>query len=272
MDEVTLRVVQRSMPGHGRARIHSNLLTTLGISDNDEIEVTASNGTSITLTVFADKLVENTHIRISEDDLKKLRIKDGDEVRARRKIPVSEHVKGVAGDIADRVSKGVKDIGDTVSEKTTGLKEGSIQAAQDISSKAKDVSAKIVEEVRPIGEKISETGKETAAKIHELVPTSRFNAQVESGMKRLSQKDAADLKKILLRSEGEIHAVTVKAPVSGRTIQNLTLPPDVTIVAVQREDNTLVPPDAGTTILTGDVVYLTGDVKGLDYMTTILEG
>ena len=271
MEEVTLQVIKRAMPGHGRARIHSSLLPTLGIADNDEVEVFASGGTSITLTIFSDTLVEKNQIRISDEDIKKLGIKEGEEVRTRRKTPVSEQVKAAAEDIATKVSKGVKDLSDTVSEKTSGMKEGTLQAAQDISSKAKEVSAKIAEEARPIGEKISEVGKETAAKIHELVPTARFNAAVESGMKQLSPADAAILKKNLLESKGEIHAVTTGVAAAGRTIQNLTLPPDVLITAIQREGS-LISYSGDSEIHTGDIVYMTGQVKGLDYMTTILEG
>ena len=271
MEEVTLQAVKRAMPGHGRARMHSSLLTTLGIADNDEVEVVASGGTSLTLTVFAASLVEKNQIRISEDDLKKLGAGSGDDVRVRRKIPVTEQVRTAAEDIADRVGKGVKGIGDKVSEKTAGIAEETRQAAQEISAKAKEVSSRVADEARPIGEKISGAGRDTAARISELVPTARFNAAVEAGVKQLSQADAADLKQRLAKAGGEIHVVTVAAA-AGRTIRNLTVPPEVTIVALQRSDNSLTTIAADTLLQSGDRVYMAGDVKELDYMTTVLEG
>ncbi len=272
MEEVTLQAAMRVMPGHGRARIHSSLLTTLGIDDNEEVEVIGSAGANLTLTVFADTLVEKGQIRISEEDLKKLGIADGGEVVVRRKTPMAEQVKAAAGDIADRVSRGISDLGGVVSEKTSDLKDGTIHAAQDIQEKARGVSSKIAEEVGPIGEKIGDAGRETAAKIQQMVPTARFSATVEAGLKRLKSGDAAELKKVLLQNEGDIRAVSVSATTAaGRAVQNLTIPPDVIIAAIQRGDNTLTIPAADTIINMGDVVYLIGKEKGLDYMGTILE-
>ncbi|MFH0967704.1 MAG: TrkA C-terminal domain-containing protein [Methanobacteriota archaeon] len=273
MEEVTLRAVKRAMPGHGRARIHSSLLTTFGIEDNGEVEVVGPAGVKLTLTIFADSLVEKGQIRISEDDLNKLGIPDGGDVVARRKIPVSEQVKAAASDFAGRVNRGLSDLGETVSDKTGDLKDGTMHAAHDLQEKAKEVSSKIADEVGPIGEKISDAGRETAAKIQNMVPTARFSAAVETGLKRLKPGDAADLKKIILQNEGDIRAVRVTlSTAAGRTIQNLTLPPEVIVAAIQREDNTLVIPASDTVIYAGDIVYLIGKEKGLNYMTTLLEG
>lgn len=270
MEEVTLRAVQRAMPGHGRARIHSSLLTSLGIADNDEVEVVTPGGTSVTLTVFADSLVEKGQIRISADDLKKLKTTDGADVTVRRKVPLSEQVKTVASDVAGRAVRSMHEIGDTVSEKTSGLKEETLQTAQEISSKARDVSDKIAGEIAPIGEKITAAGKETAAKIHEMVPTARFPADVEAGLRQLSPEAAADLKKVLLAGKGEIHVSPVRAA-SGRTIGNLTIPPGSTILAVQREV-AWFSPEREFCLKEGDLVYMSGEIKDLDYMVTVLEG
>lgn len=272
MEEVILRAIKRAMPGRGRARVNSSLLTEIGIEDKTEVEVATPEGASITLTVYADALVEQGQIRISEEDLKKLGITDGTDVHVKRKVPVTEQVKDAAGELAGKINQGVQDIGETLSEKTAGIREGTSQAAQDLHEKAKEVSAKIVEEVTPIGEKIGEAGRETAARIKELVPTSRFNVAVEAGLKSLKPEDAANLKKLLAESEGEKHAAQVKAATaSGRSIQNLTIPPDVMIIAVQRAD-TVIPLGDTTVLATGDLVYLAGSDKGLEYTTKLLEG
>lgn len=273
MEEVTLQAVQRAMPGHGRARIHSSLPDQLGITDNEEVEVVTPAGSRLTLTVFADSLVEMNEIRISEEDLGRLGIESGTRVVVRRKPPVTEQVKTAALEMKERALKGLKGIEDTVSEKTGDLKEGALQASHEISEKGKEVSAKIAEEVAPIGERLSEAGREVGARIADLLPTARFSAAVENGIKRLTPGDAGQLKKILLQNEGDIRAVPVSArTTSGRTIQNLTVPPDVIIAAVQHQDNSLVIPAPDTVISIGDLVYLIGKEKALDYMSGLLEG
>jgi len=272
MEEVTLRAIKRAMPGHGRARVHSSLLSAIGIEDKTEVEVVTPGGASLTLTVYADALVEQGQIRISEEDLKRLDITDGTDVTVKRKVPMGEQVREAAGDLAGKISTGAKDLGETISEKTAGIREGTSQAAHDIQEKARDISAKIAEEVAPLGEKIGEAGRETAARIKELVPTARFNQTVENGLKGLGQDDAEKLKSLLLESEGEKHAALVKAETAaGRTIKNLTFPPDVMVVAIQR-GATLVTPGDDVMLESGDLVYLAGTDKGLEYMTKLLEG
>jgi formylmethanofuran dehydrogenase subunit D len=261
------------MPGHGRARIESSLLTKLGIADNEEVEVVTTTGSSLVLTIFADSLVEKNQIRISEEDLKKLGIDSGTQVVVRRKVPVTEQVKAAAHDISDRAMKGIKGIEGTVSEKTSDLKEGAIQVSRDIQDKGREVTNKIVEEVGPIGEKISEAGRETAARIADLVPTARFNAVVETSIKRLKPVDASELKKILLQNDGDIRAITITSPtVAGRTIQNLTVPPDVIIAAIQRVDNSLSIAAPELVLSSGDIVYIIGKAGSLDLLEGILEG
>ncbi len=273
MEEVTLQAVKRAMPGHGRARINTSLLAEIGIEDNNEVEVVTSSGGSLTLAAFADALVDKSQIRIGESDLKKLGITEGDMVTVRRKTPVTEQVKTAAEDLADKISKNIQDAGEVLSDKASELKAGSTQAARDISEKARDVSAKISEQVMPIGEKISEAGRDAAAKIQDLVPTGRYNAAVEAGLKRLKPEDVAELKKVLLQTKGDVILVTVSAETAaGRAVRNLTIPPDVTVAAVQKGDNTLVLSVADATIQMGDQVYLIGAERGLEYMAGILVG
>lgn len=273
MEEVTLQAIKRAMPGHGRARVNISLLTDIGIEDAGEIEVITSGGSTLTLTVFADALVEKNQIRISEEDLVKLGINEGDPITVRRKTPITEQVRTVAADLTEKISKGIHSAGEVITEKTGEIKEGTTQAAQDLSEKARGVSATIAEQVAPLGTRIEEAGREAAARIQDLVPTGRFNAAVEAGLKRLPPEDAVELKKQLVSAEGDRHAVTVSAQTAaGRTIQNLTVPPDVKIIAIHRPDNTLVMAEPATIISIGDLVYLTGSERGIEYMAGILEG
>jgi uncharacterized protein with PhoU and TrkA domain len=273
MEEVTLQAVQRAMPGHGRARINNSLLDQLGIGDNDEVDVVTPAGSHITVTVFADSLVDAGDIRLSQEDLKTLGIESGTRVVVRRKVPVAEQVKSAAYDLKDRTVKGIKGIEDAVSEKAADLKEGAATATRDIAEKGRELSSKIAEEVAPLGERISEAGRETAARIADLIPAAQISEAVDTGIKRLSPGDASRLKNLLLQNEGDVRAVVVSAETaSGRTIRNLTIPPDVVIAAVQHQDNSLVIPTPDTVIASGDLVYLIGKEKALDYMSSLLEG
>ena len=58
MEEATLQAVKRAMPGHGRARIHEKLLSFLGVEDQSEVEVRTDAGATLTLTIFADAMVD----------------------------------------------------------------------------------------------------------------------------------------------------------------------------------------------------------------------
>lgn len=261
---VTLQAVERTMPGSGRARVHSSQLLALGIAELENIEVVTSAGTRLTLIAFADSHVPSDQIRISSDDLKKLGIPGGGEVTVKRKIPISEQIKATSDRIVQQINTGIADLGEKVSEKTGELKEETNLVTKDIQEKAREVSGKIADEVTPIGDKIVSTTRETAAKM---------NAAVETALRLLKPGDIGELKKILLEHDGNIRAVHVTAPTAaGRTIQNLTLPPEVIIAAVQRPDNILVIPDSETIIQAGDMVYLIGKDQGLEYMAKLLEG
>ncbi len=261
---VTLQAVERAMSGSGRARIHNSQILALGIAESEKIEVLTSAGTCLTLIAFADSHVSSDQIQISADDLKKLGIPEGGQVTVRRKIPVSEQIKTTSNQIAHQIGKGLTDLGETMSGKSTDLIGETKQITQDIQDKTRIISEKIVHEVTPISDKITDVGRETAAKM---------SATVEAALKRLKPGDVGELKTILLKHEGNVRAVIVTVPtVDERTIRNLTLPPEVIIAAVQRADNTLVIPNSETVIQAGDVVYLIGKDQGLEYMAKLLEG
>jgi len=261
---VTLQAVERAISGNGRARVHNSQLLALGIAESEKVEVLTSAGTCLTLIAFGDSHVSSDQIRISADDLKKLGIPEGGPVTVRRKIPVSEQVKTTSNQIAHQIGKGLTDLGETISEKSEDLKEETKHVTREIQDKTRIVSEKIAHEVTPISDKIVDTGRETAAKM---------SATVEAALKRLKPGDIGELKTILLTHDGNVRAITVTASTAaGRTIQNLTFPPEVIIAAVQRTDNSLVIPDSETVIQTGDVVYLVGKDQGLEYMAKLLEG
>ena len=71
MDEIQLIAQKRAFPSRGRARIHSEVLSKLEIDEGATIEIGIPDADKwISVTTFADSLVESGHIRLSEEDLK----------------------------------------------------------------------------------------------------------------------------------------------------------------------------------------------------------
>ena len=270
MEEVTLQAVKRAMPGHGRARIHQKLLSMLGVDDQTEVEVSTNAGASLTLTVFADDLVEDGTIRISGEDLKKLDIPDGGQVRIRRKVPLDEQIKTVAGTAAEQIRGGAQEFSTKISETGGKIQKGASETADKVGTKTRELTEKVKAETKPIGEKISQAAKSSAGAIREKIPLGKLSPEIEKGLSALSPDEAKRIKSLLAGGEGLKAAVPVQ-DASGRTIGNLTMPPEAAIVAVQRNDKTLdVKPD--TLLKKGDIIYVSGTPDAVGFVTRMLEG
>lgn len=258
MEEATLQAVKRAMPGHGRARIHEKLLSVLGIEDQEEVEVISDAGKTLTLNVFSDDMVEEGMIRVSETDLQKLGIPDGGKVIVRRKIPIEEQVITAAEAAAEQIKAGAREVGGKISE-----------AAAKVEEKAKKVSDKLVEEAKPVSDKVSKAVKDSAKTIKEKIPVGKMAPEIEKALGNLSTEDAKKIRAALTGVEGEQAAITV-SQASGRTISNLTVPPEASIVNIQRNDTLLeVKPD--TMLKAGDIVYVTGKQTAVQFIKRMLE-
>jgi uncharacterized protein with PhoU and TrkA domain len=272
MTEVTLQAIERAMPGAGRARVHVSLLATLEVQDVEKIEVCAPTGRYLTLLVFADSRVEKDQIRISGDDLKKLGIPWGGMVTARKKIPVNEMIKEKSATFIQEVGKEFTHLGEKLSAHTSELKKNTDEISREIQDRSKNLSEKVAHEITPIEEKFSTIEESTAKKIKDVSKGSNVPEYIKSALKRLKPSDAAKLKRILLQHDGSIKAITVTAAtVDKRTISNLTLPPDITIAAILRSDNTLIVSNPDTLLHTDDVVYIVGKDEGIEYVVKLLE-
>ncbi|MBU7035566.1 MAG: hypothetical protein HXS49_10275, partial [Theionarchaea archaeon] len=94
MEEVTLKIQKRAVRSRGRARLNNSMLSRLGAKEESKLEIVndAANK-SVTVTLFADSMVEEGFIRLSEEDLEALGLNEGDTVIIRRKAPLSEQVR-----------------------------------------------------------------------------------------------------------------------------------------------------------------------------------
>lgn len=270
MEEATLQAVKRAMPGHGRARIHEKLLSMLGIEDQTEVEVSTNAGATLTLTVFADELVEEGTIRISVEDLKKLDIPEGGQVNVKRKIPLDEQIRVAAESAAGQIKGGAQEISTKLSETAEKIQKGASETAQQVETKAKEITEKVKADTKPISEKISKAAKNSADTIREKLPIGKFSPEIEKGLSNLTSDDANKIRSLLTGAEGICSAVPISFA-SGRTIGNLTMPPDAKIVAIQRK-NQIVEISPDTLLKEGDIAYLSGHEEAVGFIKKMLEG
>ena len=117
MDTLTLKTKKRVFPSRGRVRLHETRLAQLKIVNGDRVDlVNETAKKTVAVTVIADTMIGRDEIRVSEEDLKSLGLKDGEEVSIKKSLGIKEKVSKTAGD----VSTGAKKVGGDVA---TGAKK-----------------------------------------------------------------------------------------------------------------------------------------------------
>lgn len=128
MDNLTLKIKKRAFPSHGRVRIHESRLTDLKIVNGDHIDlINETAKKTVTVTVISDTMVGKDEIRVSEEDLKSLGLKEGEEVSIKKSLGLKEKVTKGAGDVSAGAKKAGAAVGkaagsaaDTVKKKVKG--------------------------------------------------------------------------------------------------------------------------------------------------------
>ena len=306
MDEVKLRVQKRAVPSHGRARLHTSMLTELGVQEGSKLEIINEPvGKKVTVTLFADSLVEEGYIRLSTEDLDALGLYEGDTVSIRRKPPISEQVRKEAAEAAERVSAEIGTVGEKVEEAAgrvaekieTGVdragrevgeaadtvKEEAVKAygriveetapvAEKIEGATREAVGRIKEEVTPVTERVEGAAKEAYARIMESPLRERVSKATESFISKLQPGEEAKLRQVLEESKGSIQTVTVTSGViADKLVRELELPEEVVISAVQRNKEIIIP-KGDTRLVKGDIVYLVGKEEGLRKCAALMEG
>ncbi|MCU0630026.1 MAG: hypothetical protein MUF37_02590 [Methanoregulaceae archaeon] len=235
MDEIQLIAQKRAFPSRGRARIHSDLLSDLGIEEGATIEIGVPDADKwISATAFADSLVESGHIRLSEEDLKVLGAGEGSKLRIRKKASMTEQIKG-----------GVSKTGETIKGTSAeSIKAGASGAASSVSSG------------------LGKAGHSVSA---------AFSNAYEAAKKKLKPTDAATLDKALKANKGEVRAVTIPTGSGTRQLSGIKLPAGVVLAAVQRGD-AIQTTDPSFVLVGGDIVYLVGETSLLDEATKVIGG
>ena len=137
MDTLTLKTKKRVFPSRGRVRLHETRLAQLKIVNGDRVDlVNETAKKTVTVTVIADTVVGRDEIRVSEEDLKSLGLKDGEEVSIKKSLGIKEKVSKTAGD----VSTGAKKVGGNVA---TGAKKAGAAVGKAAGDTATTVKKKV---------------------------------------------------------------------------------------------------------------------------------
>jgi formylmethanofuran dehydrogenase subunit D len=111
MQEIELTIKKRAFPSKGRVRLHESKLTDLGIVNGDHVDlINETTKKTVTVTVISDTMVGTDEIRVSEDDLKALGLKEGDKVPVKKSLGLKEKLSKSSAD----VSAGAKKVGSDV--------------------------------------------------------------------------------------------------------------------------------------------------------------
>ena len=137
MENLTLKIKKRAFPSHGRVRLHESRLTDLKIVNGDHVDlVNDAAKKTVTVTVIADTMVGKDEIRVSEEDLKSLGLKEGEDVSIKKSLGIKEKLSKTSGD----VSAGAKKVGSDVA---TGAKKAGAAVGKAAGDTADAVKKKV---------------------------------------------------------------------------------------------------------------------------------
>jgi formylmethanofuran dehydrogenase subunit D len=148
MQEVRLTIKKRSFPSKGRVRLHESKLTDLGIVNGDHVDlINESTKKTVTVSVISDTMVGQDEIRVSEEDLKALGLKEGDEIPVKKSLGLKEKLGKSTADVSagakkvgSDVSAGAKKVGGDVA---TGAKKAGASVGKAAGSAADTVKKKV---------------------------------------------------------------------------------------------------------------------------------
>lgn len=214
-----MKIQKRAVPSHGRARLHKSMLSELGAQEGNKLElINDAENKSVTVTLFADSLVEEGYIRLSAEDIESIGLQEGDTVVIRKKPPLPDQVRREAGEAAELISEGIERVGERAGEAAARVSEGMGKAGDRVGEAADRISegietrvdraaeragaavgtargevtrayGRFVEETAPVTEKIEGAAKEAAAKIKEEVApvTERVEGAAREAYTRISE-------------------------------------------------------------------------------------
>jgi anaerobic selenocysteine-containing dehydrogenase len=136
MKELRLRIKKRAFPSQGRVRLNESALTGLEIQNGASVDlVNETTSKSISVTVYTDSMVEKGQARVSEEDLKKVGLKDGDMVIVRVTPPLTEKLKKTTDEAAKSVKEGAGKAGAAAKKAGGDLKKATTEGYETVKKK-----------------------------------------------------------------------------------------------------------------------------------------
>lgn len=269
MDEMELIAQKRAFPSRGRARINSEDLARLGVEEGALVEIGAKGGAVLPVAVFADYLVEPGAIRVGGEDLEKLGVAPGTKLVVRKKPLLTEQLKETARRAAEGASAGIgrveKAVGPAVQDAadrvSAGVNKAEEAVAPVVKSAAENVSAGMDRAGEVVGPAVKSGADTVAAGLGKAGES--VAGLIEAAKRQLRPGDAAVLERLLKAHEGAITTASVPTGTPLRKIQQIAIPSEVVMVAVQRGDSVEIPGPA-LVLLSGDKVYLAGKREALE--------
>ena len=144
MQEVRLTIKKRSFPSQGRVRLNVAHLPDLGILEGERVDlVNEATRKTVTTSVIADSMVREGQIRVSEEDLRTLGLRDEEEVLVRKTPPLEEKIKKAAAGANTSFSKGIGNLDKKVKKTSGDVKAGAAKATDTVREETKKASGNI---------------------------------------------------------------------------------------------------------------------------------
>jgi formylmethanofuran dehydrogenase subunit D len=144
MKEIRLHIKKRAFPSHGRVRVNAHHLPDLDANEGDQVDLINEPAQKmVTVTLIADSMVGEGDIRASEEDLKSLGMKEGDEVLIRKTPPVQEKVKKAVAGARTTMSEQVGKLDNTIKKTAGNVKDSAAKTAGTVSKKTHEISGTI---------------------------------------------------------------------------------------------------------------------------------
>jgi hypothetical protein len=120
MEGIGLKVQVRAFPSHGRARVNESVLEMLDVAQGDQIDLYSTpDAKPITVTIYADSMVEVGAIRLDKDEVNKLGVQEGAVITVVKTPTFAEKIRGATSRTTKSVEEGVG----SVSRRITGKSE-----------------------------------------------------------------------------------------------------------------------------------------------------
>ena len=139
---VTLKVKVRTFPSKGRARVNETILPMIGAKEGEALllaqypTVYDQKTKTVAVTGYGDKMVDQSVIMLSPEDMAALGVAEGDTISVIRKVTWTEKITKGAGKAGATVKEGAVKAG-------TAVKEGATKAGKTVEKGAKDPAEKV---------------------------------------------------------------------------------------------------------------------------------